>query len=84
MGWNPLSEAVSYRGNVPGRAARAHLILSIAAIVAITGWRLLALWLTPLDLFMDEAQYWLWGDELALGYFSKPPLIGWVIRAFTG
>ena len=35
------------------------------------------------DLFVDEAQYWLWGQELAFGYYSKPPMIGWVIRFFT-
>jgi 4-amino-4-deoxy-L-arabinose transferase-like glycosyltransferase len=35
------------------------------------------------DLFVDESQYWLWGQELDFGYYSKPPLIAWVIRAFT-
>lgn len=36
-----------------------------------------------IDLFVDESQYWLWGQHLDLGYYSKPPLIAWVIRAFT-
>jgi 4-amino-4-deoxy-L-arabinose transferase-like glycosyltransferase len=31
----------------------------------------------------DEAQYWAYGQELDWGYFSKPPLIAWVIRAVT-
>ncbi len=35
------------------------------------------------DLFVDEAQYWLWGQDLAFGYYSKPPMIGWVIRLAT-
>jgi 4-amino-4-deoxy-L-arabinose transferase-like glycosyltransferase len=35
------------------------------------------------DLFVDEAQYWFWGTDLALGYFSKPPLIAWIIRLST-
>jgi len=26
----------------------------------------------------DETYYWLWGQYPALGYFSKPPLIGWL------
>ena len=33
--------------------------------------------ISPLELGVDEAQYWLWGQELAFGYYSKPPLIGW-------
>ncbi|MFD2264840.1 ArnT family glycosyltransferase [Lacibacterium aquatile] len=32
----------------------------------------------------DEAQYWLWAQELSFGYYSKPPLIAWIIGAFTG
>lgn len=27
----------------------------------------------------DEAQYWNWGQNLAWGYYSKPPMIAWVI-----
>jgi 4-amino-4-deoxy-L-arabinose transferase-like glycosyltransferase len=45
--------------------------------------RLMALFATPLDLYPDEAQYWLWSRHLDLGYFSKPPLIAWTIRATT-
>lgn len=57
--------------------------LALVGVAAITLLRIVALALTPLDLFVDEAQYWLWGQDLAFGYYSKPPLIGWVIRAFT-
>jgi 4-amino-4-deoxy-L-arabinose transferase-like glycosyltransferase len=32
------------------------------------------------DLVLDEAQYWSWSRELDLGYFSKPPLLAWLIR----
>ncbi|MGC4014839.1 MAG: glycosyltransferase family 39 protein [Luteolibacter sp.] len=27
----------------------------------------------------DEAYYWEWGNHLAAGYYSKPPLIGWIM-----
>lgn len=37
------------------------------------------LWQNDLTLFVDEAQYWLWSKELAWGYFSKPPMIAWII-----
>jgi 4-amino-4-deoxy-L-arabinose transferase-like glycosyltransferase len=45
--------------------------------------RLLVLVLGETDLFFDEAQYWTWSRELAFGYFSKPPLIAWIIRFAT-
>jgi 4-amino-4-deoxy-L-arabinose transferase-like glycosyltransferase len=42
-----------------------------------------ALQLNATDLFFDEAQYWAWSEEPAFGYYSKPPLIAWIIRAAT-
>ena len=45
--------------------------------------RLVALFVTPLELYPDEAQYWLWAQTLDWGYFSKPPMIAWVIWATT-
>ena len=59
----------------PGRAA-----WIVAAIILA---RVVALWFNRTDLFVDESQYWLWGQNLDLGYYSKPPLIAWVIRAVT-
>jgi len=38
---------------------------------------------SPLNLYADEAQYWRWGETLAWGYYSKPPMIAWVIHAVT-
>ena len=35
---------------------------------------------TPLELSADEAQYWLWSKQISWGYFSKPPLIAWLIN----
>ena len=54
-----------------------------AFIAIITLWRVAMLWANRTDLFVDEAQYWAWGQHLDWGYFSKPPLIGWLIRAVT-
>lgn len=45
--------------------------------------RLALLWTNRTELQFDEAQYWTWSQSLALGYFSKPPLIAWIIRATT-
>ena len=33
--------------------------------------------------FYDEAQYWAWSRDLALGYYTKPPLLAWIIAAAT-
>jgi 4-amino-4-deoxy-L-arabinose transferase-like glycosyltransferase len=56
---------------------------ALLAVGIITALRVLALALGRAELFVDEAQYWLWAQELAFGYYSKPPMIAWVIRAAT-
>src|SRR3954466_667964 len=35
----------------------------------------------PIDLSGDEAQYWDWSRNLDLSYYSKGPLIAYIIRA---
>lgn len=55
--------------------------VSLSLLIAFT--RLLALRNSPLDLLPDEAQYWSWSRHLAFGYFSKPPVIAWLIRGTT-
>jgi len=57
-----------------------------AAILLISGLtlvRLVTLFGTPLELYPDEAQYWLWSRTLDFGYYSKPPVIAWAIWATT-
>jgi 4-amino-4-deoxy-L-arabinose transferase-like glycosyltransferase len=56
-------------------------LAAAAILVALTVVRLVGLRLSTVDLFFDESQYWAWSRELALGYFSKPPLLAWVIAA---
>lgn len=56
------------------------LLVTLAGLLCL---RLVALYLNGTDLFFDEAQYWAWSEEPALGYFSKPPLIAWLIGAAT-
>ena len=51
------------------------------AAVVITLLRSIALVVTPLDLGVDEAQYWLWSQTPDFGYYTKPPLIAWIIAA---
>lgn len=66
----------------PGRDVN-WLALLLGGLAALLSLRLVALYLNGTDLFFDEAQYWAWSEEPALGYFSKPPLIAWVIGAAT-
>ena len=55
--------------------------LALCIIAGLTAWRMAWLRWSDLDLYVDEAQYWLWGQELAAGAWSKPPMVGWLIRA---
>lgn len=55
----------------------------LALVAAVTALRWLLLAYDGTDLFVDEVQYWLWGQHFAFGYYSKPPLIAWVIGGVT-
>ncbi len=55
----------------------------LAGLFLLTVGRLVALYWSPLELGGDEAQYWAWSQTPAFGYFSKPPLIAWVIGLST-
>jgi undecaprenyl-diphosphatase len=46
-------------------------------------WRLVFAAIVPLDLIHDEAYYWDWSRQLDWGYYSKPPLIAWIIGLST-
>jgi 4-amino-4-deoxy-L-arabinose transferase-like glycosyltransferase len=58
-----------------------NAVMLLVAIAAIRIFHLLFLY--PIDLYPDEAQYWAWAQVPALGYYSKPPLIAWAIAATT-
>lgn len=56
------------------------------AVILILGLLILrigVLFISPLGLHGDEAQYWAWSKALDWGYFTKPPLIAWVIWTTT-
>lgn len=57
--------------------------LTLAGVLALSLLRLAVVFLSPLELYPDEAQYWLWSRRLAFGYYSKPPLVAWLIGAST-
>jgi 4-amino-4-deoxy-L-arabinose transferase-like glycosyltransferase len=67
-----------------GQATRVgYAVPLLLCIAVLTVFRLGALYFSHTELFFDEAQYWFWSQDLAAGYYSKPPLIAWIIRTFT-
>ncbi len=64
------------------RAPTLALITAIA-LASLLGLRILALFLDPNVLYADETQYWLWSQNPDWGYFSKPPMVAWLIAVTT-
>ncbi len=54
-------------------------ILLLATLGIFTFSRIFFLFNTDLNLFYDEAQYWIWSKYLSFGYYSKPPMVSWLI-----
>ncbi len=52
-------------------------------VIVLTLGRIAYLSLDLLPLFGDEAQYWSWSLAPAFGYYSKPPMVAWLIAATT-
>lgn len=55
--------------------------VGLIAIVAMVRLAINALGWVPVH--FDEGQYWAYGQEMAAGHFSKPPLVGWIILIAT-
>ncbi len=58
-----------------------RLVLIIAGIITLV--RVIVLLVSPLQLYPDEAQYWWWAQTPDWGYFSKPPMIAWIVWLTT-
>jgi 4-amino-4-deoxy-L-arabinose transferase-like glycosyltransferase len=63
--------------------AKPYELWLVILLVALLAARLIANAFARTDLVFDEAQYWSWSRDLDFGYFSKPPLIAWIIRGTT-
>lgn len=66
-----------------GNARLSESTRALLFILVVTAWRLGTLAFDRTELWVDEAQYWLWGKNLDWGYFSKPPLIAFWLCAVT-
>lgn len=80
MSRRPAPAASSIPGDLPPEAFR----LTLAVAFLVTAIRLLVNSNEFYPLHGDEAQYWLWAQSLEFGYYSKPPLVAWLIAATTG
>jgi 4-amino-4-deoxy-L-arabinose transferase-like glycosyltransferase len=61
------------------RSFRAAIFIAFALTVI----RLLWIASGATDLYPDEAQYWLWSLTPDWGYYSKPPVVAWLIALTT-
>ena len=58
-----------------------ELAFLVAIIAAVTLARLALLLTSGIGFHGDEAQYWSWSQDLDWGYYTKPPMIAWLIGA---
>ncbi len=73
------------RASQPARSAGpGDLGLLITIVVLVTLARLAVLAGSGLGFHGDEAQYWSWSRSFEWGYYTKPPMIAWLIGAATG
>ena len=52
-------------------------------LIIITILRTYSLHVSPIELSVDEAQYWHWSRNIDFGYFTKPPFVAWMISFST-
>jgi hypothetical protein len=78
------AETLPHSHSRPVHRAPAYGVWTLTAVAAVTAARLLWLAVQTAGLYPDEAQYWFWAQHLALGYYSKPPLVAWLIALTTG
>lgn len=69
----------SLTDTAPRSLADRRFAVCLLILAVVTVIRLVGLAYSQVDLFFDESQYWAWSRELAFGYFSKPPLLAWLI-----
>lgn len=52
-------------------------------VLGISIYRAIMLYSIDPNLYFDEAYYWVWSQNFDWGYYSKPPMIAWVISLAT-
>lgn len=68
-----------YNFNVNINLEKKYPWFLIAIIFIVTLYRVYLISIPVWPINGDEAQYWLWSQHLAFGYYSKPPMLAWLI-----
>ena len=75
---------VVWAGGLREKSARpaipTHLIAAAVILASAAASLAYLLFRCPLDLAPDEAHYWDWSRRLDWSYYSKGPLVAWLIR----
>lgn len=71
------------RNETTNRLRWGYTTAAVLIVAVITGIRLSFIADINIDLSFEETQYWDWSRRLDWGYFSKPPMVAWIIHFFT-
>jgi hypothetical protein len=74
---NPAPTALSQSGIKPSVDTVVYAIMAVLFVFRL-------IYATFLSLLPDEAYYWDWSRNLALGYFDHPPMVAWFIALSRG
>ena len=80
---DPSSPVDTARSAAPDGVHQPPWRWALGITLGVTLVRLFVLRASPLQLYPDEAQYWVWSRSLDFGYLSKPPLVAWIIWLTT-
>jgi 4-amino-4-deoxy-L-arabinose transferase-like glycosyltransferase len=58
-------------------------LLSIFAATIVGASIMRYMFVTTIDLRVDEAYYWTWSKESVISYLDHPPMVAWLIRLST-
>ncbi|MEC7379175.1 MAG: glycosyltransferase family 39 protein [Pseudomonadota bacterium] len=64
-------------------SVRTTRVVFLTFVLLVVVYRVVMLLALDVPLFYDEAYYFGWAQELAFGYFSKPPMVAWSIALTT-
>lgn len=70
------AQIISFTTNKP------YVAVGLATLFVLI-CRYIYLYFSPLDLAPDEAHYWEWSRRLDLSYYSKPPMVAWLMALST-
>ncbi len=62
---------------------RNEALVIISLMVIFWIYRLFVLLYSPYNLYLDEAYYYNWAQHVDWGYYSKPPMLSWLIWLTT-